>query len=169
MRIKQSGIAIGLSTSSPAQSQTIERALAVEIEGARLFDCVQATWNPLEPSAGEALRAAHAEGLGVIIKEALANGRLTARNAETGFAARKARLRSLADDQGVGIDALVIATVLAQPWVHCVLSGAASVEQLNANLLATRVSSTLTDAEIAEDFAEAPEDYWRRRSALEWN
>ena len=40
---------------------------------------VQATWNLLEPSAGPALAAAHEAGLGVIIKEAVANGRLTDR------------------------------------------------------------------------------------------
>ena len=40
------------------------------------FDSVQATWNLLERSAEGALRQAHEAGLGVIIKEALANGRL---------------------------------------------------------------------------------------------
>jgi aryl-alcohol dehydrogenase-like predicted oxidoreductase len=41
------------------------------------FDTVQATWNLLERSAGPVLAEAHAAGLGVIVKEALANGRLT--------------------------------------------------------------------------------------------
>ena len=51
-----------------------------------LFDAVQATWNLLEPSAGPALAEAHAAGVGVIVKEALANGRLTARNDDPAFA-----------------------------------------------------------------------------------
>ena len=39
-----------------------------------LFDCVQATWNVMEQSAGPALLEAHEAGLEVIVKEALANG-----------------------------------------------------------------------------------------------
>ena len=39
-----------------------------------LFDCVQATWNVMEQSAGPALLEAREAGLEVIVKEALANG-----------------------------------------------------------------------------------------------
>ncbi len=52
----------------------------VRVDGLRLFDVVQSTWNVLEPSVGPALSDAHAAGLGVIVKEALANGRLTERS-----------------------------------------------------------------------------------------
>jgi aryl-alcohol dehydrogenase-like predicted oxidoreductase len=55
-------------------SATIERAIEIGI-----FDTVQATWNLLERSAGPILAEAHEAGLGVMVKEALANGRLTAR------------------------------------------------------------------------------------------
>ena len=73
-RVRAGGVAVGLSVTGPGQARSIERAL--EVGG---FDTVQATWNLLETSAGPALAAAHAAGLGVIIKEALANGRLTTR------------------------------------------------------------------------------------------
>jgi aryl-alcohol dehydrogenase-like predicted oxidoreductase len=43
----------------------------------RMFDAVQTTWNLLEPSSADALAKAHAAGITVIVKEALANGRLT--------------------------------------------------------------------------------------------
>jgi aryl-alcohol dehydrogenase-like predicted oxidoreductase len=79
-RLRAAGVAIGLSLSGPRQAATLQRALAIAIDGAPLFGAVQATWNLLEPSAGAALAAAHAAGLGIIVKEALANGRLTARN-----------------------------------------------------------------------------------------
>jgi hypothetical protein len=36
--------------------------------GARLFDSVQATWNLMEQSAGDALLEAHEAGLQVIVK-----------------------------------------------------------------------------------------------------
>jgi aryl-alcohol dehydrogenase-like predicted oxidoreductase len=63
-----------------SQGAVIDRALETTIDGVRLFDAVQATWNLLEISAGPALRRAAAAGLGVIVKEALANGRLTEAN-----------------------------------------------------------------------------------------
>lgn len=75
-RMRQSGLRIGLTLSGPEQAETLGRALEIKIAGDRLFDCVQATWNLLEPSTGPALQAARAAGMGVIVKEALANGRV---------------------------------------------------------------------------------------------
>ena len=150
--LRRSGVFIGFTTTGPHQSQTIERAL--EVGG---FDSVQATWNLLERSAGPALAAAHDAGLGVIVKEALANGRLTDRGdvPELTAAARKADTTP---------DALALAGVLAQPWVDVVLSGAATVGQLQSNLQALA-----TDPEPLEALVEAPETYWEQRSELPWN
>ena len=66
---------------------------ALEVGG---FDCVQATWNVLEPSAGPALAAAHDAGLGVIIKEAVANGRLDRARRRAGAGQGGARARRCA-------------------------------------------------------------------------
>ena len=64
-----------------------------------LFDAVQATWNLLEPSATDALTRAHAAGLTVIVKEAVANGRLT----DIGD---QPALIEAASQRGVGADTL---------------------------------------------------------------
>src|SRR3982750_3674585 len=48
--------------------------------GERVFDSVQATWNLFERGPESALSDAHSGGMGVVIKEALANGRLTNAN-----------------------------------------------------------------------------------------
>ncbi|MEO1450327.1 MAG: aldo/keto reductase, partial [Bacteroidota bacterium] len=85
-RLKGKGTRIGLSLSGPGQAATLEKAMTIQVDGELLFDGVQATWNLLERSAGPTLQAAHEAGLGVIIKEALANGRLTARNTASDFA-----------------------------------------------------------------------------------
>ncbi|MGI5243924.1 aldo/keto reductase [Dactylosporangium sp. CA-139066] len=106
------GVTVGLSVSGPRQAEAIRAALRVEVAGEPLFRSVQATWNLLEPSAGPALAEAHADGRRVIVKEALANGRLAAHDAEA------------------------IAAVLHQPWAAVVLSGAATTAQLAANLRA---------------------------------
>lgn len=74
-----SGVRVGLSTSGPRQAGTLRRALEVRVDGVNPFCVVQATWNLLEPSAGEALAEAQGQGWHVVLKEVVANGRLTAR------------------------------------------------------------------------------------------
>jgi aryl-alcohol dehydrogenase-like predicted oxidoreductase len=156
-RLRDSGVAVGLTVTGPDQRRTIESAL--ERGG---FDCVQATHNLLERSAAPALARAHGAGLGVIVKEALANGRLTARG-------DCAPLRRAAERLGTNEDAVAIAWVLAQPWVHLVLSGAATAEQLRSNLAAMRIGPAVTFDRELDELAEPSDRYWSRRSELGWN
>ncbi|GIL48693.1 hypothetical protein Vafri_5170 [Volvox africanus] len=95
---RQRGWKMGLSLSGVQQPLTLRKALGVRMsDGAPLFDCVQATFNLLEPSAGAALAEAAATGMSVIVKEALANGRLTVRNTNSSFAPKLALLQHMAD------------------------------------------------------------------------
>jgi aryl-alcohol dehydrogenase-like predicted oxidoreductase len=153
-RLRSSGIFVGLTVTGPRQAETIERAL--EMGG---FDTVQATWNLLERSAGQALAAAHDAGLGVIVKEALANGRLTERGGidELAEAAREAKSTP---------DALGIAVALAQPWADVVLSGATTAAQLESNLAALDLKP---EPQLLDGLREDPERYWETRAALPWN
>ena len=153
--LRDSGIRVGLSVTGPQQAATIEHALHV---GG--FDAVQATWNLHERSAAGALARAHDAGLQVYVKEALANGRLTARGGPS--------LTSVARELGVGADQVALAAALAQPWADVVLSGAATVAQLESNLGARRVSwDEELDARLA-GLVEDPGAYWEARSALPW-
>jgi aryl-alcohol dehydrogenase-like predicted oxidoreductase len=156
-KLQSSGMAIGFTATGPHQAKTIERALEV---GA--FDAVQATWNLLERSAGPALAAAHAEGLGVIVKEALANGRLTTRGDVP-------ELQAAARITGRTEDAIALAAVLAEPWVDVVLSGAATVDQLQSNLVALALDLGHEVRERLDSIREDPETYWHERSDLAWN
>lgn len=158
--LASSGVAIGFSTSGPHQSATIERALTIERgDGRLLFDAVQATWNVLEPSAGASLAGASAAGLTVIVKEALANGRLTGRTPEIA-----ARLESLVP--GYTPDAIALAVVSQQAWSSIVLSGAATPGQLDDNLSSIAIDEDLTGVFV--DLAEPARAYWERRSNLPW-
>ncbi|HEV3445680.1 MAG TPA: aldo/keto reductase [Gemmataceae bacterium] len=168
-RMRASGLHIGLTVSGAHQAQTLRQALDVKVGGRRLFDCVQATWNLLEPSAGPALQAAHDAGLGVIVKEALANGRLTTRNAEPAFASQRMLLEREAARLQTTMDALSLAAVLAQPWADVVLSGAAIEAQLQANVRALGVRWDRAAAECLTTLAEKPDEYWRTRGRLTWN
>ncbi len=167
--LKRGGVRIGLTTSGSRQAEAIFRALEVEVEGSRLFDSVQATWNLLERSAAPALEEAHAAGLGVIVKEALANGRLTARNSAADFADRRAQLEAQASRVGATIDALALAAALAQPWADVVLSGAITAGQLRSNLRALEVRwDDDAEAQLGA-LGEHPDEYWSRRAALPWS
>jgi aryl-alcohol dehydrogenase-like predicted oxidoreductase len=168
-RLRAGGLRVGLSVSGPGQADTVRRALEVERDGRRLFSSVQATWNLLERSAGEALREAHGLGTGVIVKEALANGRLAGRDDDPGLVAGLRLLRAEAERHGVGVDALSLAAVLARPWADVVLSGAATTEQLRSNLRATAVAwDDAAEARLAA-LALDPRVYWSSRADLPWN
>jgi aryl-alcohol dehydrogenase-like predicted oxidoreductase len=168
-QLRAGGLVIGLTLSGPQQAATLDRAMQVRVASEPVFDVVQATWNLLEPSAGQALGAAHAAGMGVIIKEALANGRLTARNPDAAFAAQRCLLDAVAAQQSTTGDALALAAVLAQPWVDVVLTGAATVTHLQSNLAATKARWDASSAELLATLAEPPDEYWARRGQLPWN
>jgi aryl-alcohol dehydrogenase-like predicted oxidoreductase len=156
-RLREEGLAIGVSVTGPRQAETIRRALEVGS-----FDTVQATWNLLERSAGPALAEAHEAGLGLLVKEVLANGRLTARGGDS-------LLTEVAAERRTTPDALAFAAVLAQEWADVALSGATTVEQLESNLAALDVGY---DDELDRRLApltEEPDRYWSTRGALPWN
>jgi aryl-alcohol dehydrogenase-like predicted oxidoreductase len=157
-RLRASGVSIGLTVTGPKQANTIERALEVG-----RFDTVQATWNLLERGTGSALRAAHGAGMGVIVKEPLANGRLTARGDVT-------ELADAAANAGSTPDALALAVVLAQPWADVVLSGAASVEEVESNLtaLALQLEPRLVE-QLLDTIHQDSSSYWQMRAGLPWN
>jgi aryl-alcohol dehydrogenase-like predicted oxidoreductase len=161
------GVAVGLSTSGPHQAEVIRRAMAVERGGQRLFRTVQSTWNLLEPSAGEALAEAHDAGLGVIVKEAVANGWLTERGVPR-LPAALAEALAAADPGAGSPDQVALAAAMAQPFADVVLSGAATVDQLRSNVGALdRVASV--DLDAVAGLAVDPERYWQMRSELPWN
>ena len=155
--LRAEGVAIGLTTSGTSQAETLARALALD-----LFDAAQVTWNLHERSAGAALERAHDAGLGIVIKEALANGRLTPRAAPP-------ELARTAEAVGAGPDAVALAAVLTQPFADLVLSGAASAETLRSNLAAADLDLGAAALEALAALAEAPERYWAARGGLAWN
>lgn len=164
--IRDQGTLIGLSVSGPAQGEVILEALKIEIGGRPLFGSVQATFNILEPSAGSALQQAADQGLGIIIKEGVANGRLTSRGSD---ALLVAELQKMADFHGVTVDALALAFVLRHPFAHVVLSGAARPEHLQANLQALEVHLNEKELTALTKFAMQPTSYWEKRGSMAWN
>ncbi|MFF1740591.1 aldo/keto reductase [Streptomyces mirabilis] len=156
------GLSIGFSTSGPAQAEAIRAALAVTVDGEPLFRTVQSTYNVLETSAAPALAEAHDAGLTVIVKEGMANGRLAAAHAPDG-------VRAIAEETGLGADAVALALILRQPWAGVVLSGAATSAQLASNLHAAVVDLDEDQLTRLAALAEDPDVYWERRGQLPWH
>ena len=167
--IRNSGLAIGFSVSGVGQGETIKRALEIEFDGTALFSVVQASWNLLEQSVTPALQLAHDAGLGVIVKEGLANGRLTTRNTAPDFTKQMALLQTLATEQNSTVDALALAAVINQDFVDVVLSGAATVEHLLSNIQALKIVWNDSLADTLSELVEPAENYWHTRRKLAWN
>lgn len=154
--LADTGVRVGISTSGPEQRRVLTEAMALTDSP---FAAVQATWNVLEQSAAAALRDAHAAGWLVVVKEVLANGRLTG-------TARTTPGQDLARAAGQTMDAFAIGAALAQPWADIVLTGAVTPRQLRANV-AAQVPRLDLD-EIAA-LAVSPPEYWQARSRLTWS
>jgi aryl-alcohol dehydrogenase-like predicted oxidoreductase len=162
--LRDRGVRVGLSTSGPAQADAVRRALTIQVGGAPLFTSVQSTWNVLEPSAGPALAEAAEAGARVIVKEAVANGRLT-----PGAPDAPPRALALAAELGVPLDQLAIAAALAQPWAWCVLSGGVDPAQVASNAAAAAVALPADARAELGALAEEPDAYWSARSARAWS
>jgi aryl-alcohol dehydrogenase-like predicted oxidoreductase len=154
--LRAQGIGVGLTVTGVEQAATIDRALAT---GG--FDAVQATWNLYERAAEASLARAHEAGLRVLVKEALANGRLTARGGDETLAAT-------ARGRGASEDALALAAALAQPWADVVLSGAATVAQLESNLSALDLAWDDELEQRLSGLVMEPAAYWAERAELPW-
>jgi aryl-alcohol dehydrogenase-like predicted oxidoreductase len=155
--LRRSGVAIGLTTSGTSQARTLDRARELD-----LFDAAQVTWNLHERAAGAALERAHAAGLGTVVKEALANGRLATRGGHPA-------LDAVADRLGAAPDAVALAAVLAQPFVDIALSGAATVGALRSNVAAADLELDAGALAELDALEERSEQYWAARGDLAWN
>lgn len=149
-----SGVRVGISTSGPSQAAVIDRARMLPHSP---FSTVQATWNLLERSAEAALLRASAEGWLVVVKEAIANGRLLDPAVAPGVAALARRDRTT-------MDAVALGAALGRPWADRVLSGAVTADQLRQNLAAVPLE-TAPESQAAED----PAHYWATRAELAWS
>jgi aryl-alcohol dehydrogenase-like predicted oxidoreductase len=177
--LRDSGVRVGFSTSGPQQAAVIERALGLADSP---FSAVQSTWNLLEPSVGDALAAANDAKWLVVVKEVLANGRLTNRGAEAGAGsgegsaegsgegpvpdAAAAAAAALAAEDGQRLDGFAIGAAVAHPWADIVLTGAVTRKQLKQNLDARAPS---LDEERLATLAVPAEEYWAARAARPWS
>jgi aryl-alcohol dehydrogenase-like predicted oxidoreductase len=165
--LRDTGVAVGISTSGPEQAAAVRRALEVEVGAQPLFTSIQSTWNVLETSVAPALDEAARAGATVMVKEPVANGRLVPGSDDPSPGAR--RLAALATELEVGEDVIALAAALAQPWATRVLSGAVTPEQVRSNAGAADVVLPPDVLDRLVDLAEDPVEYWAARSRRAWS
>ena len=168
-KLKDEGVTVGLSLSGVNQAEVLSKAMEIEIDGIPLFGAVQATVNLLEQSASPQLKEAHENGWVVIVKEALANGRLTLKNQSESFQAKLNILKQEARLLHSTVDALALAYVLHHSWVDVLLSGAATREHLRSNLKAADLQLEEVHIQRLQELREDSTTYWNTRKQLAWN
>lgn len=165
----QTDLKIGISTSGVNQSQVVEAALKVKVCGHEVFDSFQVTYNVFEQSTFPILTEAFKQGKTIIIKEALANGRVFQNKKFDHYQFVYNVLEHLSKKYNVGVDAIAIRFVMDNLQPNFVLSGASNKTQLVQNLKALNFKFTQQELQLLKTLKAASKAYWRERSALNWN
>ncbi len=160
---------IGLSTTGTNQVEVIEKALEVTVNGISLFDAFQVTYNVLDQSLAEISQQLTSSNKRIILKEALANGRIFPNERYPHYDKLYQVLVCLAKKYEVGIDAIALRFCIDSIAPFKILSGAAKAFHLTENLKVE--SFKLEESDIARliQFAITPNAYWKERKQLGWN
>jgi aryl-alcohol dehydrogenase-like predicted oxidoreductase len=169
-KIREStGVKIGLSVSGPHQKDILLAASKVTVNDKKLFDSYQATYNVLEQSCFGILKEIMADGKTVIIKEAIANGRLLENKKFMHYRSTYAILKELSNKYGVGMDAIALRFIIDFLGPQLVLSGASNTLQLDQNIKSLHFNLSQGDLSQLELLAIEPDPYWKERSLLFWH
>jgi aryl-alcohol dehydrogenase-like predicted oxidoreductase len=166
---KRTGLQIGITTSGLNQSEIIEAALNIKIDNVYLFDSFQVTYNILEQSTEAILKHLLQLKKTVIIKEALANGRIFKNEKFPHYQKLYSVLDSLAKKHQVGTDAIALRFVMDNLEPTYLLSGASSNEQLEQNMKSQNFKLDKGELKVLKSFMTVSQEYWEERSKLSWN
>jgi len=166
---KKYNLKIGITTSGGNQVEVIEKALHVLVDGSSIFDVFQVTYNFLEQSLLEISEELMRQKKQIIIKEALANGRVFKNKNYSNYKNMYVILEKLARKYNVGIDAIALQFCMQTIPNSIILSGASSSRQLQENLKITSFLLSLEEIKILKSFKVASDFYWQERKKLEWN
>lgn len=166
---KEAGVAIGLSASGENQKEILEFASKIMVDNEILFESFQVSYNILETSTHDLLKKLLHQGKTVIIKEALANGRVFKNSHYPDYKNLYNVLGRIAKKYGVTVDAVALRYVIDHLQPSLVLSGASTNKQLAENLRAKDFK--LEDSEISElnNLSVDSGIYWAERKELVWN
>ena len=160
---------IGITTSGANQKEIIEKALNIERNKQMLFDVYQVTYNILDQSLASTIACLNSQNKRVVIKEAMANGRLFPNNTYLHYEKLYEFLKSLATKYEVGIDAVALRFIMDSIQPFKVLSGASQPSHVIQNLMSVKLTLEKNEIETLKQHAIEPEVYWNERKKLVWN
>lgn len=163
------GLLIGLTASGANQNEIIEKSLEIKSHGEILFDVFQVTYNLLDQSLEQLAKLLSAEKKRIVVKEALANGRIFPNQKYSRYAQLYIELEKLAAKYKVGIDAIALRFCIDSIDPFMVLSGASEENHIYSNLEATKFRLNEDELITLKQFTISPEKYWSERSQLAWN
>jgi len=162
-------IKVGLTTTGSNQTEVLRKAMDIHRNGARLFDVSQCTYNVLDQSIYDLGREIILDRKQLVIKEALANGRLFPNIRYPNYTPLYRKLKELSSKYQTGTDAIVLQFCLTKLQGAIVLSGVSKWEHLAQNLKATEIELDAQEMEELTSFEISPDAYWNERKALTWN
>lgn len=166
---KKHNLQIGLTTTGTNQVEVIKKALNIVVNGDELFDLFQVTYNFLDQSLQEIHNELILRKKLIVIKEALANGRVFRNKKYPHYDNAYRVLENLAKKHTVGIDAISLKYCEQTVLKSTVLSGASDIKQLKENLKLNSFTLSDKEIELLNSFKVSPEFYWKERKELEWN
>ena len=166
---KEHHLQIGLTTSGTNQVEVIKKALEVFVDGKPLFDLFQVTYNFLDQSLQKISDELIKQNKTIVIKEALANGRVFRNKTYTNYNNLYNVLEILSKKHTVGVDAISLKYCEQTISNSIVLSGASSTNQLKENVKLNDFSLSTNEIELLNSFKTAPELYWTERKQLQWH
>lgn len=166
---KNHHIKIGITTTGENQVDVIKKAMEVVVDDDSLFDVFQVTYNVLDQSLKSVSSLLASKNKSVIIKEALANGRVFRNSNYPHYNKMNDALEALASKYHVGVDAICLQYCGQTIPGSMVLSGAANSEQVQENI--KMANFNLTDGELQNLFGFQVDNsnYWAERKQLQWN
>ncbi|CAI8390371.1 MAG: D-threo-aldose 1-dehydrogenase [Polaribacter sejongensis] len=166
---KEHNLKIGLTTTGANQAEVIKKALNITVDGASLFDLFQVTYNFLDQSILKVSEELIQENKSIVIKEALANGRVFRNESYPHYNKMYEVLEGISKKHNVGVDAISLKYCEQTVPNSIVLSGASTNAQLKQNLQLNTFSLSNNEIELLNSFKITPEFYWKERKQLIWN
>jgi len=166
---KETGLKIGISASGERQGEIVDFASQIKIKNEPLFESFQVTYNILETSTHEVLAGLINKGKTVIIKEALANGRVFKNDDYAHYEGLYNDLERLSIKYKAPIDAIALRFVIDYLQPGIVLSGASNTHQLAENIKALDFKLDNKELISLRQHAVDSNFYWNERKKLDWN
>jgi aryl-alcohol dehydrogenase-like predicted oxidoreductase len=163
------GLQIGITTTGVNQVEVIKKALDVSVEGKSLFDAFQVTYNVLDQNLNTISKELIQQNKKIIIKEALANGRLFRNEKYAHYNKLYTALDTLAKKYNAKVDSILLNFCEQTIPESIVLSGASNIVHLTSNMNMNDFKLSVDDLEKIAAFKIDATTYWQERKQLNWN